>query len=132
MSITAALRFGSCLLTVLGASVVSYGGSVSIDYSRKSVPELIDDLTQIDSESVGINSNSVLAGFIAEETSVSLRTSPWGVVVPDAPAQMRELVRRGPLALPELINHLGDARPTKLRVGDTPPGSSGGFVGGKL
>jgi hypothetical protein len=129
MSITAALRFGSWLLTVLAASVVSYGGPVSTDYSRKSVTELIDDLTQIDSESVAINSNSVLAGFIAEETPVSLRTNTWGVVVLDAPIQMRELVRRGPLALPELIKHLDDARPTKLRVGDTPPGSSGSFVG---
>ena len=129
MRTTVALRFGTCLLAVLGASVVSYGRSVSIDYSHKSVTELIDDLTQVESESVAINSNSVHVGFIADETPVSLRTNVVGVVVPDAPPQVRELVRRGPLALPELIKHLDDIRPTKLRVGDTPPGSSGVFYG---
>src|SRR5207247_11258233 len=58
----------------------------------------------------------------------SLRTSRDGVVLPDAPPQMRELVRRGPLALPELIKHLDDKRLTKLDVGGSPPGSPGVFV----
>jgi hypothetical protein len=70
-----------------------------------------------------------LAGFIADETPVSLRGNPVGIVVPDAPPQMRELVQRGPLALPELIKHLDDKRPTKLDVGNTPPGNSGVFMG---
>lgn len=123
------LRLRTFLLAVLGASVASYGRSVSMDHSHKSVTELMDELTQVESESVAINTNSVHAGFIADETPVSFRTNGVGVVVPDAPPQMRELVRRGPLALPELIRHLDDKRPTKLRVGDTPPGSSGIFYG---
>jgi len=35
---------------------------------------------------------------------------------------MSELVRRGPLALPDLIKHLDDRRPTKLEVGNQPSG----------
>ena len=86
--------------------------------SQTSVAELIDDLTQIDSESVAIHSSYLPpVGFIVDETPVSLRTSREGIVVPDPPPQMRELVRRGPVALPELIKHLDDKRPTKLEVG---------------
>jgi hypothetical protein len=110
-----------CAFGLLVASLLSYGTAVSSDYSQKSVVELIDDLTQIDSESVAIHSSYLPpVGFIADETPVSLRTSREGVVVADAPLQMRELVRRGPAALPELIKHLDDKRPTKLDVGRLP------------
>jgi hypothetical protein len=120
--------FGTCFFALVVASVLSYGHQVSTDYSQKSVTELIDDLTQIDSESIAINT-SYLRGFIGDETPASIRTNRYGVVLPDAPPQMRELVRRGPLALPDLIKHLDDTRPTKLDVGGPPPGSPGVFVG---
>lgn len=42
---------------------------------------------------------------------------------------MSELVRRGPLALPELIKHLDDRRPTKLEVGNSDPRNSSHQVG---
>jgi hypothetical protein len=45
-----------------------------------------------------------------------------GIAPPKVPAQMSELVRRGPIALPELIKHLDDGRPTKLEVGNKPSG----------
>src|SRR5437870_670376 len=92
---------GTCFLALVVASGLSYG---STDYSHQSVAKLIDDLTQIDSESIAIDT-SYLYGFIADETSASLRTNRFGVVFPDASPQMRELLRRGPLALPELIRH---------------------------
>jgi hypothetical protein len=116
---------GTCFFALVVVSGLGYG---STDYSQKSVTELIDDLTQIDSESIAINS-SYLYGFIADETPAALRTNRYGVVLPDALPQMRELVRRGPLALPELIKHLDDKRLTKLDVGGPPPGSPGVFVG---
>lgn len=119
---------GTCFFALVVASVLSYGDQVNTDHSQKSVTELIDDLTQIDSESVAINT-SYLYGFIAEETPAALRTNRYGVVFPDAPPQMRELVRRGPLALPELIKHLDDKRLTKFDVGGPPPGSTGVWVG---
>ena len=106
-----------CAFGLLVASLLSYGTAVSSDYSQKSEAELIDDLTQIDSESVAINARYWPAGFIAEETPAALRTNRYGMVFPDAAPQMRELVRRGPLALPELLKHLDDKRLTKLDVG---------------
>ena len=110
---------GICFLALVVASGRSYAGT---DYSQKSVAELIDDLTQIDSESVAIHSRYLPPiGFIVDDTPVSLRTSRERDVVPDAPPQMRELVRRGPVALPELIKHLDDKRQTKLEVGRLPP-----------
>jgi len=124
MRFAAGGRVRNLLFALVVASGLSYG---STDYSRKSVTELIDDLTQIDSESIAINT-SYLHGFIADETPASLRTNRFGVVLPDAPPQMRELVLRGPLALPELIKHLDDKRLTKLDVGGPPPGSPGVFV----
>jgi hypothetical protein len=113
---------GTYFLVLVVASGLSHGRA---HYQQQSVAELIDDLTQIDSESLAINT-SHLYGFIADETPAPLRTNRFGVVFPDAPPQMRELVRRGPLALPELIKHLHDERLTKLEVGDPPPSGSGG------
>ena len=48
-------RCGGNARVHLVASLLSYGTAVSSDYSQKSVAELIDDLTQIDSESVAIH-----------------------------------------------------------------------------
>ena len=109
------------MCAVLVTSLLICGTAVSSDYSQISVAELIDDLTQIDSESVAIHTSYLPpVGFIVDETPVSLRTSREGMVVPDAPPHMRELVKRGPVALPELIKHLDDKRPTKLEVGHLP------------
>jgi hypothetical protein len=116
---------GICFFALVVASGRSYVGT---DYSQKSVAELIDDLTQIDSESIAINTVYLRAGFIAYETPDSLRATRYGVL-PDAPPQMRELVRRGPLALPELIEHLDDKRLTKLDVGGPRPGNPSVFYG---
>jgi hypothetical protein len=94
---------------------------VTGDYSKRLVDQLIDDLTLIDSRSPGINSTAVYGGFIADNTAGSFRMGVLGPPPPTVPPQMSELVRRGPRALPELIRHLDDGRPTKLEVGDKPP-----------
>jgi hypothetical protein len=121
----------TCAFGLLIASLLSYATPISGDYSRKTVTDLIDDLTQIESESWGISSSYMTYmtshSFIAEDTPSFLRDN--GEVALEVPPPMRELVRRGPLALPELIKHLDDKRPTKLVVGFPPPGVSGVFVG---
>jgi len=131
MSFAVGVRFRILLFAVVVASALGCGGQVASNYTKESVAELIDDLTQIDSESVLINGHYVRAGFIAEETPASLRTYRDGIAIPDAQPQLRELVRRGPLALPELIKHLDDKRPTKLEVGIPLPGTAfyGKFFG---
>jgi len=90
------------------------------DYSKKSVSQLIDDLTQIDSEALGIANYAMYRTFLANDAAISLKLSAFGVPSSRIPPQMRELVRRGPLALPELIKHLDDRRPTKWEVGNRP------------
>ena len=111
------LRFYQGLITglfvacLLGVYVTP---AVCGDYSKSSVDQLIDDLTQIDSQSPGINSAAVYEGFIGGNTPGSFQMGVLGVAPPKVPPQMSELVRRGPLALPELIKHLDDRRPTKL------------------
>jgi hypothetical protein len=119
---TAMLGFGTCIIALLAAFVPSYGRPASSDSSQKTVTQLIDDLTQIESESPGISSSAIYVGFAAEDTPASAWVGAPGVARPEVPPQMRELVRRGPLALPELIKHLDDKRPTKLEFGNLPPG----------
>jgi len=126
---TVVFGFGTCIIGLLAAFVPSYGCPVSSDYSHETVSQLIDDLTQIDSESPGISFSVIYVGFAADDTSASAWLNTRGVAPPEVPSQMRELVRRGPLALPELIKHLDDRRPTKLEVGGYPHVFSGKIFG---
>jgi hypothetical protein len=111
------------------ASIVSVLASpaASGDDSNKSVAQLIDDLTEIDSQSPGINSAAIYEGFIANNGPGSFQGGVLGVPAPKVPPQMRELVRRGAVALPDLIGHLADSRPTKLEVGNKDGGRQVGM-----
>src|SRR5580704_12865962 len=130
MRSTVVLGFGTCIIGLLAAFIPSYGRPASSDYSQKTVTQLIDDLTQIDSESPGISFSAIYVGFVAEDTSASAWVGHPGVAPPaEVPPQMRELVRRGPIALRELIKHLDDKRPTKLEVGGSPYVFSGKVFG---
>ena len=97
------------------------------DYSKSSIDQLIDALTQIDSQSPGIDSAAIYEGFITNNSPGSFRGGLLGVTPPKVPPQMSELVRRGPFALPELIKHLEDKRPTKVEVGNRPSGKQIGL-----
>jgi hypothetical protein len=118
----------SCSLLVCVLSVC-ITPAVSQDYSKRSVTQLIDDLTQIDAQAPGIDSAAVYLGFIADDNPGSFVMGVLGVAPPTVPPQMLELVRRGPLALPELVKHLDDKRPTKLEVGNKDSDSSTHQVG---
>jgi hypothetical protein len=100
--------------------------TVGQDGSYASVAQLIDELTQIDSSSPGINSAAVYQGFIGGDSAGSFEGGVLGAPAPKVPPQMRELVRRGPAALQELIKHLDDPRPTKFEVGNKPSGNQVG------
>jgi hypothetical protein len=119
----ATLASGFFVALVIGACAISaFGG----DYSKSSINQLIDDLTEIDPQSPGINSAAIYEGFIAETSAGRFSGGVLGIPTPTVPPQMSELVRRGPLALPELIKHLDDKRPTKLEVGNKPSGKQVG------
>lgn len=112
--------FIASLLVVPALSFLGISGPT--DYSKKSVAELIDDLAQIDSQSPGINSAAIYKGFIVDNSPGSFGGGVLGIAPPSVPLQMSELVRRGPIALPELIKHLDDKTTTKLEVGNKPSG----------
>jgi hypothetical protein len=118
------IRCPMLLAALIVASALSAFGvpSFASDYSQKSVTELIDELTQINSQSPGINSAAIYEGFIADDSAGTFQVGVLGVAPPKVPPQMSELVRRGPAALPELIKHLDDKRPTQLEVGNKPSG----------
>ncbi len=108
---------------LVASAMSGYGiPAVTGDYSRKSVTELIEDLAEIDAQSPGINSAAIYEGFIVDNSPGSFQGGVLGVAPPKVPPQMSELVRRGPVALPELIKHLDDKRVTKLEVGNNPSG----------
>jgi hypothetical protein len=117
------------ILFVVFALSANITAEAADDYSKKSVLQLIDDLTQIDSQTPGIDSAAVYSGFLANERTISFAMGVLGVPPPRISPQMLELVRRGPLALPELIKHLDDRRPTKLEVGNEDDSKSTHQVG---
>jgi len=92
--------------------------ALSAEDPKQSITQLIDQLTQINSQTPGIDSAAIYDGFIADDTPVHFAGGVLGVPPPGIPSQMSELVRRGPSALPELIQHLDDKRPTQLQVGN--------------
>jgi hypothetical protein len=115
------LILGFLLMWVTGV----YATPTSRDYSKASVSQLIDDLALIDAATPGINSAAIYDGFIANGSRGEFVVGVLGIAPPTVPPQMRELVRRGPLALAELIQHVDDARPTKLEVGNKDSGGTG-------
>jgi hypothetical protein len=89
------------------------------DLSKATVQELIDQLTQVDAQTLGIDSFAIYSGFMADDSPSSFEGGLLGVPPPRVSPLMREFVRRGPQALPALVAHIGDPRPTKLEVGNT-------------
>lgn len=115
------------LLALLMIVVPAHSARASdVNYSKASIDKLMDDLALIDSSAPGVNSAGMYGGFIAVDAPAQLQMGVLGVPPPGVPPQMRELVRRGISALPALIAHLNDARPTKLEVGNEalPAGST--------
>jgi hypothetical protein len=62
----------------------------------------------------------VYSVFMAVDEEPKFLMGVLGPPSPAVPPQMRELVRRGLAALPVLIRHLGDGRPTKLTIEEHP------------
>lgn len=85
------------------------------DLSAKSVDVLIDDLTTLDHATVGIAEGGTFYGFLAGDRAPRMAAGLLPVQSVTVNPAMRELVRRGAAALPALIAHLGDKRPTRLK-----------------
>lgn len=106
-----------CVLALM--FIISPGMSFATDLSSVPTEKLITDLGQIDTQAPGLDAMASFDGFIAEDRPFQLEVGVLGAPPPKVNPQMRELVRRGLAALPQLIHHLDDARPTKLTVGSS-------------
>jgi hypothetical protein len=101
------------LLTLALATIASAAEGLS----TTPVETLIDYLAQIDSQAPGLHGTASVIGFIAEDKPPQFGGGVLGSSAPKTPPQMRELARRGPAVLGQLIGHLDDKRPTKLTIG---------------
>jgi len=87
------------------------------NFEKMQVSQLIDDLINVDTQSVGLHPTAWAVGFVAEDSTPEFAGGVLGSAPPVAHPQIKELVKRGAAAVPELIVHLSDVRPTKLKVG---------------
>lgn len=88
------------------------------DYGALSNAQLIDQLATLDKPVVGADGLGLYDGFIAAPETLGMSMGIVGAPRPAVPPQMVELVRRGVRALPDLLAHLTDARPTGIVVGN--------------
>jgi hypothetical protein len=86
------------------------------DLSTRSLDALVEDLAEINQPAPGLAGTAVYSAFIAEDSVALFQSGILGSPPPVVPAPMRELVRRGTAALPILMRHLADKRPTKLVI----------------
>jgi hypothetical protein len=89
------------------------------DISVVPTEQLVDRLAELDDQTAGISDGGMYGTFMAVDEPVRFEMGLLPARDLHVPPVMRELVRRGADALPILIAHLGDARPTKIVVGDT-------------
>jgi hypothetical protein len=80
------------------------------------VDELIDRLQEVSDASVASHTTAWAGSFLAVGDGFRFRCG-FGPETPETRPAMRELVRLGVAALPDLLEHLADDRPTKLVVG---------------
>jgi len=112
------LRILRCWVILLSALSCGAVSALAQDYTKMSNAELIDSLMQIDKPLPGVYGGGWYEVFLAEDVSGKFTGGVLGLNAPKAPPQARELVRRGPRALRELLNHVDDPRPTKLKLGN--------------
>jgi hypothetical protein len=95
-------------------------GPVVWDRPRPIDPEvvaLIDRLAEVADEGPGTHSTAYASCFFALDEEPQFGGGVLGSHRPMVAPPMRALVRMGVRALPDLLNHLSDPRPTKLNVG---------------
>ncbi|MDD5201026.1 MAG: hypothetical protein PHC88_14625 [Terrimicrobiaceae bacterium] len=92
---------------------------VATAFDLRSVPTdaLIARLRDVTSPGIGTHPTARASGFLATDDEPRFDGGILGSAKPEASSVMRELVRRGCAALPELIGHLEDSRPTRMIVG---------------
>lgn len=80
------------------------------------VEQLIDGLQDEGSEGLDTHSTAWAEGFLAGDDEPTFRGGILGSAEPAVSPVMRELARRGVTALPDLVDHLEDRRPTAIEI----------------
>jgi hypothetical protein len=86
--------------------------------SSSTIENLIDDLVQIERPAPGVAGFGLYDAFIGDDRPARFEMGVVGAAPPSVPSQMRELARCGVEAIPALMQHLNDARATRLVVGE--------------
>jgi hypothetical protein len=96
---------------------------------KNPAPErLVDKLRYLDSIAVGLHPTAIATAFLANEDEPEFAGGILGSPAPHANPAMKRLVQLGVDAIPVLISHLDDNRPTKLKVGRQGPVTSKWFA----
>jgi hypothetical protein len=119
---------------ILGIAVAVLGLGLAPPAASETPPTadgLIDRLTEIDCHGPGLKEYFPFSDFWAVVPETNPDVHEGRDCVPPA---MRALVRMGPRALPALVRHIDDRRPTRLKIGEVEkPGTiylgGQGFVG---
>jgi hypothetical protein len=132
-------------LAVIVAVAVTVALAIGVPYTRHwlerrspvpavdaEVAALIDQLMDVADDGPGAHSTAWASGFIAVDEEPHFLVGVLGSQKPIVHPAMRELVRMGLRALPDLMNHLSDSRKTRqtvktMRYGQTH--GSFGFMG---
>ena len=84
--------------------------------ASQSAETLIGRFQQESQQTIGVDTSVTMEGFIGFDAPLSFGVGLLGVPPPKVSPVMRELVRRGLAALPALLDHLTDDRPTRLVI----------------
>ncbi len=98
------------MLTALGSHSQTQGKLTSDREKPQDLKtsELIHRLRDISDEGIGTHSTAWASGFLAIDEEPRFNGGVFGSRKPTVSPIMRELVRRGVAALPELLEHLQD------------------------
>lgn len=121
LGLASVLLASGCLGTTRRASVAAapqaQPSKQEAAQRHREAEKLIDRLQELDSVTVGLHPTAMASAFLADSSEPRFVMGVLGSERPDANAVMRELVEMGVDALPVLLAHLEDARPTQLVVG---------------
>jgi hypothetical protein len=81
-----------------------------------SAEELIERLQDVAAQGLGTHATAWADGFLASDEEPQFRGGILGSAKPQVSPVMRELVRRGLAAMPNLLDHLNDPRPSCLLI----------------
>ena len=123
------LSLFACVLVVIIAVIARQRKSVHEHSTNMSTSNLIDQLVGISSEGVGSHSTASFEGFVALDDDPRFHGGVLGSNKPEVSPIVQELVRRGLTALPDLIDHLGDGRSTRVTAGKDFPFMASWFGG---